>query len=131
MKTLKLRKMGCDFMEEKDGRASDCGNYRLRAEFTDRDGKRITADFSGGWILNDLCIDAIYYDENGNLDGKQMSSYNYLSVQKKTYFSSQPLTDAFISEKKKELECFQEYIPFDIQKIKFKRAKSYGVCYIS
>ena len=73
----------------------------------------------------------LYYDENGNLDGKQMSSYNYLSVQKKTYFSSQPLTDAFISEKKKELECFQEYITFDIQKIKFKRAKSYGVCYIS
>lgn len=63
--TLKLRKMGCDFMEEKDRRASDCGNHRLRAEITDRDGKRITADFSGGWILNDLCIDASYYDENG------------------------------------------------------------------
>lgn len=63
--TLKLRKMGCDFMEAKDRHASDCGNYRLRAEFTDRNGKRIIADFSGGRIWNDLCIDASYNDENG------------------------------------------------------------------
>ena len=63
--TLKLRKMGCDFMEEKDRHVSDCGNYRLRAEFTDRNGKSITADFSGGRIWNDLCVDASYYDENG------------------------------------------------------------------
>ena len=63
--TLKLRKMGCGFMYDSDWDRSDCGNYRLRAEITDRDGKRITADFSGGRIWNDLCIDASYYDETG------------------------------------------------------------------
>lgn len=63
--TLKLRKMGCDFMEEKDRHVSDCGNYRLRAEFTDKNGKHVIADFSGGRIWNDLCVDASYYDENG------------------------------------------------------------------
>lgn len=63
--TLKLRKMGCDFMAEKERLVSDCGNYRLRAEIADRDGKRITADFSGGRIWNNLCVDASYYDENG------------------------------------------------------------------
>ena len=65
MKNLKLRKMGCDFMTDADRRASDCGNHRLRAEFTDRDGKRVTADFEGGRIWNDLCISASYHDENG------------------------------------------------------------------
>lgn len=65
MKTLQLRKMGCDFITDTDRRGSNCGNYRLRAEITDRDGKRITADFSGGRIWNDLCLSASYHDENG------------------------------------------------------------------
>lgn len=64
MKTLKLRKMGCDFMYDSDWNRSDCGNYRLRAEFTDKNGKKITADFSGDRIWNSLCIDACYYDKN-------------------------------------------------------------------
>ena len=34
MKTLKLRKMGMDFYTERQKELSDCGNYRLRAEFT-------------------------------------------------------------------------------------------------
>ena len=65
MKTLKLRKMGCDFMIDTDRRGSDCGNHRLRAEITDRDGKQVTADFEGGRIWNDLCVSASYHDENG------------------------------------------------------------------
>ena len=65
MKTLKLRKMGCDFMIDTDRRGSDCGNHRLRAEITDRNGKHITADFEGGRIWNDLCISASYHDESG------------------------------------------------------------------
>ena len=64
MKTLILRKMGCNFMYDSDWNRSDCGNYRLRAEFTDNDGKKITADFSGDRIWNSLCIDACYYDKN-------------------------------------------------------------------
>lgn len=64
MKTLTLRKMGCNFMYDSDWNRSDCGNYRLRAEFTDKDGKKITADFSGCGVWNSLSIDACYYDKN-------------------------------------------------------------------
>lgn len=45
MKTLKLRKMGMDFYTERQKELSDCGNYRLRAEFTDKGGKKVCADF--------------------------------------------------------------------------------------
>lgn len=45
MKTLILRKMGCNFWRDSDWNTSDCGNYRLRAEFTDKDGKKVCADF--------------------------------------------------------------------------------------
>lgn len=60
---LELRKMGMDFAPG-DMRGSDCGNYRLRAEFTDKDGKRVIADFSGDRIWGSLCADADYCDEN-------------------------------------------------------------------
>lgn len=60
---LKLRKMGMDFAPG-DMRGSDCGNYRLRAEFADKNGKQVTADFSGDRIWGSLCADADYYDEN-------------------------------------------------------------------
>ena len=62
-RTLKLRKMGMNFTSGEE-RGSDCGNYRLRAEFTDKDGKQVIADFSGDRIWNSLCADAGYYDEN-------------------------------------------------------------------
>ena len=64
-RTLKLRNMGMDFAPG-DMRGSDCGNYRLRAEFTDKNGKQVIADFSGGRIWNDLCIDASYYDKSSD-----------------------------------------------------------------
>lgn len=40
-----LRKMGMDFLNNENG--SDVGNYRVRAEFTDRDGLHVVADFGG------------------------------------------------------------------------------------
>ena len=40
-----LRKMGMDFID--NGNRSDVGNYRVRAEFTDRDGVKVIADFGG------------------------------------------------------------------------------------
>ena len=89
-RTLKLRKMGMDFAPG-DMRGSDCGNHRLRAEITDRDGKRITADFSGGRIWNDLCIDASYYDENGictrisRLNGIIWTQIDFLAIDSQTF----------------------------------------------
>ena len=65
MKTLKLRKMGCDFMHDSDWDTSDCGNYRLRAEFTDKDGKEVYADFSPDSVLGNLWmrISASWFDK--------------------------------------------------------------------
>lgn len=40
-----LRKMGMDFLNNKNG--SDVGNYRVRAEFTDKNGINVVADFGG------------------------------------------------------------------------------------
>ena len=40
-----LRKMGMDFID--NGNGSDVGNYRVRAEFIDRDGVKVIADFGG------------------------------------------------------------------------------------
>lgn len=40
-----LRKMGMDFID--NGNGSDVGNYRARAEFTDKEGLRVVADFGG------------------------------------------------------------------------------------
>lgn len=41
-----LRKMGMDFMSYYNG-GSDVGNYRVRAEFTDKNGIDVVADFGG------------------------------------------------------------------------------------
>ena len=61
MKTLQLRKMGMDFYDDHQKAISDCGNYRLRAEFTDKQGYNVTADFTGFW-LNTLDVDASFED---------------------------------------------------------------------
>ena len=39
-----LKKMGLDFLNNE---SSDVGNYRVRAEFTDKNGLYVIADFSG------------------------------------------------------------------------------------
>lgn len=39
-----LKKMGLDFLNNE---SSDVGNYRVRAEFTDRNGLEVIADFGG------------------------------------------------------------------------------------
>lgn len=75
-----LEKMGMDFIDNERG--SDVGNYRVRVEFTDRDGLRVVADF-GGYDRrevyqkanvktacriaqrNALHIDGTYRDEDG------------------------------------------------------------------
>lgn len=61
MKTLKLRKMGCDFMHDSDWDTSDCGNYRLRAEFTEQQGYKVIADFTTD-SCNRLYADASFED---------------------------------------------------------------------
>lgn len=40
-----LRKMGLDFIDNEN--SSDVGNYRVRAEFTDKNGVNVVADFGG------------------------------------------------------------------------------------
>ena len=40
-----LRKMGMDFLDNTN--VSDVGNYRVRAEFTDKNGVHVIADFGG------------------------------------------------------------------------------------
>lgn len=40
-----LRKMGMDFIDNEN--SSDVGNYRVRAEFTDKNGVNVIADFGG------------------------------------------------------------------------------------
>ena len=74
-----LRKMGLDFLNNE---SSDVGNYRVRAEFTDRDGLYVITDFGGydrreayktksGKTAcriakkNALHIDGTYRDEDG------------------------------------------------------------------
>lgn len=61
MKILKLRKMGCDFMHDSDWNRSDCGNYRLRAEFTEQQGYNVIADFTTD-RCNRLYADASFED---------------------------------------------------------------------
>lgn len=65
MKTLQLRKMGRDFMHGGDWNRSNCGNYRLRAEFTDRLGKNVCADFSPDSTLGArwMRISASWFDK--------------------------------------------------------------------
>lgn len=75
-----LRKMGMDFID--NGNGSDVGNYRVRAEFTDKESLRVIADFGGydrrevyqranGKAAcrivqkNALHIDGTYRDEDG------------------------------------------------------------------
>ena len=76
-----LRKMGIDFLNSENG--SDVGNYRVRAEFIDRDGLHVIADFGGYDRIevyekkngkadcriaqkNALHIDGSYRDDEGN-----------------------------------------------------------------
>ena len=40
-----LRKMGLDFIDNEN--SSDVGNYRVRAEFTDKNGVNVVAGFGG------------------------------------------------------------------------------------
>ena len=61
MKTLILRKMGCNFMYDSDWNRSDCGNYRLRAEFTEQQGYKVIADFTTD-SCNRLYADASFED---------------------------------------------------------------------
>lgn len=77
---ITLKKMGMDFDTNKN--ASDVGNYRVRAEFTDKDGIKVVADFgrydrresykekngkTGCRIAqkNALHVDGTYRDEEG------------------------------------------------------------------
>ena len=61
MKTLQLRKMGMDFYTERQKELSDCGNYRLRAEFTEQQGYNVIADFTTD-SSNRLYADASFED---------------------------------------------------------------------
>lgn len=61
MKTLKLHKMGMDFYTERQKELSDCGNYRLRAEFTEQQGYKVIADFTTD-RCNRLYADASFED---------------------------------------------------------------------
>lgn len=75
-----LRKMGMDFLDNTN--VSDVGNYRVRAEFTDKNGVHVIADFGGYDRLevyqkkngktdcriaqkNALHVDGTYYDDEG------------------------------------------------------------------
>lgn len=78
MKTLQLRKMGMDFhTDDYHKKISDCGNYRLRAEFTDKQGYNVTADFTGFW-RNTLDVDASFEDTRSGY------SYRYKPLEKQT-----------------------------------------------
>lgn len=74
-----FKKMGMDFYKKE---LSDVGNYRVRAEFTDRAGVQVVADFSGGERLkiitnsrgkkkvvtdepNALHVDGCFHDAEG------------------------------------------------------------------
>ena len=61
MKTLQLRKMGMDFYDDHQKAISDCGNYRLRAEFTEKQGYKVIADFTTDGS-NRLYVDASFED---------------------------------------------------------------------
>lgn len=79
---ITLKKMGMDFWQDEDN-GSDVGNYRVRTEFTDKNGVHVVADFGGydrkeaykkrsgkiGYKVaqkNALHIDGTYRDEEGN-----------------------------------------------------------------
>lgn len=76
MKKLKLKEMGCR-IKEGCGNGTDLINYRLRAEFTDKNGIKVCCDF-GGWQRRDaskkgcpvvqpnaLHVDGCYHDPDG------------------------------------------------------------------
>lgn len=45
-KTITLRRMGCDFAKNDVMNVlSDVGNHRVRAEFIDKEGRRVVVDF--------------------------------------------------------------------------------------
>ena len=45
-KTITLRRMGCPFLKNDImNHISDVGNHRVRAEFTDKGGRRVIVDF--------------------------------------------------------------------------------------
>ena len=77
MKILQLRKMGMDFYYDHQKTISDCGNYRLRAEFTDKQGHDVTADFTGFW-RNTLNVSASFTDTRSGY------SYRYKPLEEQT-----------------------------------------------
>ena len=77
MKILQLRKMGIDFYDDHKKAISDCGNYRLRAEFTDKQGHNVTADFTGFW-RNELAVSASFTDARSGY------SYRYKPLEEQT-----------------------------------------------
>lgn len=67
---ITLKKMGMDFVNEND---SDVGNYRVQAEFTDKDGIKVVADF-GGYDRRE-----VYQKKNGKT-GCRIAQKNALHV---------------------------------------------------
>ena len=66
-----IRKMGMDFID--NGNESDVGNCRVRAEFTDKNGVHVVADF-GGYDRKEA-----YKKRNGKIDYK-VSQKNALHI---------------------------------------------------
>lgn len=69
--------MGMDFYDDHQKAISDCGNYRLRAEFTDKQGHNVTADFTGFW-QNALDVSASFTDTRSGY------SYRYKALEERT-----------------------------------------------
>ena len=67
---ITLKKMGMDFITEN---VSDVGNYRVQAEFTDKDGIEVVADF-GGYDRRE-----VYQKKNGET-GCRIAQKNALHV---------------------------------------------------
>ena len=78
--------MGMDFYDDHQKAISDCGNYRLRAEFTDKQGHDVTADFTGFW-LNTLAVAASFGDTRSGY------CYRYKPLKEQTIGRVYCLTD--------------------------------------
>lgn len=97
---LQLKEMGCR-IKEGCGNGTDLINYRLRAEFTDKNGIKVCCDF-GGWQRRDaskkgcpvvqpnaLHVDGCYHDPDGT--GRD---YSYRLREKGFVFSKYDFTKA-------------------------------------
>ena len=102
MKILKLRKMGCDFMHDSDWNRSDCGNYRLRAEFTEQQGYNVIADFTTD-SSNRLYADASFEDTRDGYwyrykpledAGRRLGAYCLANILRAVYSVSDEQYDA-------------------------------------